>query len=468
MSELETLHSDISYYLINTYLNVRDYVHLFRVSKKLYALRVKYKEILDNAKKGWMHCVTNNKYESCQILLRLEENENNKYYERNYNEFIKNDKRISSLDGYKKYMIPSLFNFYLSMKIACQHGYFEIVELMFNYSRSEFTYLGSITGSEFFEKARDNLQIDVVKYFIGVDIENPVSIFSQFLCCCVGGHLDVAKIFLQMTEDADIDIIDDNICDIFYNVCDKRQFAVAKWLIEIDTAQQIKKNLKTISDSFVICCTNGDLDMAIWLIEFCLNFSKIDREDIYLTAFHKSCQYEHFEIAKWIYTISKEQKLDLDIGSISNTIFIDCCHNKYHSRIYIANFCFDNGFDFNIHNALYYCLNNKFMDLTQRLILSCYSKKQIIDLHCAEEQYFRMICLANDLKIAKWYYGYCKKIKSPIDIHALDDQAFKYACDNSNFDFANWLVKIGIETGSPIKKSTINKFGSKFLREFQI
>ena len=63
---METLCSDITHLIIRKYLNPIDCLRLFTVSKKYYNYKQHYKNILRQAKKGFIECVKNNHLAAAQ------------------------------------------------------------------------------------------------------------------------------------------------------------------------------------------------------------------------------------------------------------------------------------------------------------------------------------------------------------------------------------------------------------------
>jgi len=214
-----------------------------------------------------------------------------------------------------------------------------------------------------------------------------------------------------------------NILDEFIDYCNSNNIEKAKELYNKNTINiNIIKYDTNTSDVqgpyniFECMCIKNNLNIIKWFIE--LGIESIH----YNNGFISACQYNHLELAQYIFDNKKDIELDFQ------TAFILCCH--------VGN-----------------------LELLKWLHIN----SNTIDIHIHNETPFLYAIAEGKLEIAKWLYHISIMDTKIIDIHADNDYAFIYACYLGRLDICKWLYLISnnrldkkMNDNAPLKSAKLN------------
>ena len=179
--------------------------------------------------------------------------------------------------------------------------------------------------------------------------------------------------------------------------CKMGDFKKIKKIIKENKKRDIINISVHYNDAFRVSCEFGHFEIAKWFFkkthDICVSIN-------YEYAFCGACSNGHFEIAKWLFEIKPEV-----ISSLNERSFRGACENGH---LEIAQWLLENKPDMNIS--------------------------------ANDEEVFKWTCFFGSLKVAQWLL----KIKPDIDISV---ETFRLACykDNlkkDNFETAQWLQSL--------------------------
>ena len=277
---------------------------------------------------------------------------------------------------------------------------------------------------------------------------------DEFKVACTGGHVESAKRYWERMDD--VEFIEENIDNIFQNVCESGHLDMAQWLYKkyshllrnmedftvvsmcqnghLEILKWIYKNYPEfilIHDSnymFYAACKEGQIEIAKWLLK--IKPDILDGDVEVETNFWKACIRGHMEITKWLYGII-QPITNLDTNNEGNYIAI--CKNGY---LYILQWLFEYNHDINtevLRNLFHHsCIYGR-LKVAQWLYNNYDSD---IDISIDDNRPFRMSCFNGQIEVAKWIF----EIKPTILNEDAYYEAFQNTCKKGHFELAKWLV----------------------------
>ena len=131
---------------------------------------------------------------------------------------------------------------------------------------------------------------------------------DEFKVACTGGHVESAKRYWERMDD--VEFIEENIDNIFQNVCESGHLDMAQWLYK-----KYSHLLRNMEDFTVVSmCQNGHLEILKWIYKNYPEFILIHDSNY---MFYAACKEGQIEIAKWLLKI-KPDILDGDVEVETN------------------------------------------------------------------------------------------------------------------------------------------------------
>jgi ankyrin repeat protein len=168
---------------------------------------------------------------------------------------------------------------------------------------------------------------------------------------------------------------------------------------------------ENIEELFRISCTNGNLDKAKWLWQLSVDNKlpiDINALDEYInTIFNWCCAFGKLDVAKWLWQLSLE---------INNSI------NIYHK-------------DRHGHDAFRWCCVYGQLETAKWLLELSKDINLPIDIICKYKCYdpFRLSCGPyGNIEMTKWLWNFYESENDR-------DGAFIWCCENNNREFVEWL-----------------------------
>lgn len=213
--------------------------------------------------------------------------------------------------------------------MACRLGNLEIVEWLYNLSRSEKEAIGKLECMLHKNKSDEN---PTKRIRLDYDFEKIKLTNSDFRLCCFDGHLDIVKwLYEQSKRDGNTKInINDLYDKAFVYACEGGHLELAKWLFELsktDGNTQIGINTDN-QRAFSESCSRGYLEMSKWLYETSkANNCKIDINQYDGHDFRYCCYHGNLETAKWLLDLSnKDENTPINIRAKDDFAFKNSCY----------------------------------------------------------------------------------------------------------------------------------------------
>jgi len=176
--------------------------------------------------------------------------------------------------------------------------------------------------------------------------------------------------------------------------------------------------------------------------------------------FRYACAHSSLDSIKWLYS-----KTSIDIHARGDEAFINCCINN---RFDVVEWLYDNGtFDLSFNDNILFKYMIEFGNI---YIAKWIYNKTEVNIHDDDELVFRIACNNNNIDLAKWLYSL-----GNINIRAFNNQSFRLACDYNFVELAVWLQKLNpveyhlITENNNIKEWKIHKvitvYSSKYVDE---
>jgi ankyrin repeat protein len=178
---------------------------------------------------------------------------------------------------------------------------------------------------------------------------------------------------------------------------------------------------------FIQLCRIGNLDNIIHFYE---NNSNINISSDNELAFRVACENGHFEIAKWLLSISP----NIDIHTKDSYAFCYSCESGY---LEIAKWLFSLNPNISLYDYecsfCYSCESGQF-----EVVKWLFSINPNLNISNYREYAFRYACKNGHLEVVKWLLS----IKPDINISIKDNYAFCYACENDHLELAKWFTQL--------------------------
>ena len=321
---------------------------------------------------------------------------------------------------------------------------------------------------------------------------------KAFVLCCKYGKLEMAKWLMKMTIDPNIGQINNKaLNDAFCYCCVKNNVEIAKWLIE---SNMVELDIHIDEEKpFRLCCKYGNLEMAMWLYYLSnemnneINMTKwISYDLVYslkkpflnVLSFKRviddalccCCVNGNLEMAKWIYSISKEIDHDLILNMhVNGEEPVRLCfqYNNFEMAKWLIELSMlpeyesikldvfvvteknlEYGHDYDITKRVIddifcWCCINGNVDMIKwliKLIKTC-NFKIVLDINHNNDEPFCLACEYGKLNVAKWLLKFSDKHdcikKTRINIHASSEYAFRMSCHYGYHQVVKWLIKTG-------------------------
>ena len=151
-----------------------------------------------------------------------------------------------------------------------------------------------------------------------------------FIETCKMGFLEYA---IYLVNENIIDIHADNDC-AFRMCCQNGHLKLAQWLIQLGESNGYTKiDIHADNDyMFGNSCSNGHLKLAQWLIELgeSSGYAKFDIHVVNDYAFRRSCFYGHLELAQWLVQLGESSGYTkFDIHADNDYAFRLSCRNGH-------------------------------------------------------------------------------------------------------------------------------------------
>ena len=214
---------------------------------------------------------------------------------------------------------------------------------------------------------------------------------------------------------------DEIYTDAFQYACTNGNIDIAKWLLEI------RPNIKTsnINHIFNLTSISGQLSVLKWLLSIFDNINISYNNEI---IFRNVCNEGNLQIAKWLYSI----KPDIDISVHDEIIFRTICASNFLNMV-IWLLRIKPDINISIYDELPFisaCLNNHL-----RLAKCLLSIKPTIDVNINNDYIFQNVCEKGHLNVIKWLIS----LNRNINIYANGDRAFYSACRNNHIMVVKFL-----------------------------
>lgn len=235
---------------------------------------------------------------------------------------------------------------------------------------------------------------------------------------CFNGRLDVIKWIIEKCKKNNINIgIDQNS---FESACDNDQYNIVKWILY----DKGYNNLIVLCKGINISCRNNNLKIATLLYQRCQQLNHRISLNI-LELFTTVCEKGNINTVEWLYALSIEQNLKINIHFKDEYIFKFCCANSH-------------------------------LDVAKWLWLLGNNIDSPINIRSNEDYAFRKACNNNNIELIEWLLYISKLINSPIDIHVNKEEPFRNACEKGHLEIAQLLWHLSIKTDNPIDLSVNN------------
>lgn len=234
----------------------------------------------------------------------------------------------------------------------------------------------------------------------------------------------------------------------YMNISDIRSCLLTAKLFNVLNNFQLQI-IKNSSKGKMYCVYNGLVDSLKWL--YLINDSKELINNYFVSeTLQIACQEGYLDVAKWIYQLSIDINISIDIHQWDDVLFIN---SILHDQLQFAKWLWE---------------------------ISLQIKKPF-DIHLNNDYLFMNSCKKNNLQSCKWLYQLAINTNNPINIHKCDDFAFRFSCRMSmenEFDFliknskntdlvknydslqvVKWLHKLSIDNNDPIN---INVYVEEF------
>jgi hypothetical protein len=210
---------------------------------------------------------------------------------------------------------------------------------------------------------------------------------------------------------------------------------------DIDRAKVIYTNIigslstDNIIEIFTLVCWKNDIDFAKWIYERNKMDFHVDREGI----FRRACNFGHFEMAKWLYSL--DGKVNIHVRN--EYPFRMACES---GNIDLVKWLYDldGKIKINTRDEEAFCnaCKNGHIDIAKWLL----SLDSNIINRFNRNSVFSNACRNGHLEVAKWLYN------DDVDIYY--NSPFMDACENGHVEVAQWLYSLTDD----VSKFEINKF----------
>ena len=338
MATFDILPSEIINEILFKFLNISDIKSCLLTSKQFHVFNNYQTNILQNASKGWYHCIINGLIDSCQWLYYNKiinskqintticvstsyyslpphlDTENSEIGEDN-NELID----ILKSYNYKKYSKKPLilctcnyFNKELhihnkiaadSFRISCQMGHLKISQWLYELIFKKYPKIIDI-NSKIFPRICQNGYLDMAKWFIGL-INKPSNIYSNIdsiIMASQNGHIEMVKwLYDQITKGKDISIIDLlESSERYY-----KEVLVMRYNLDFDNSRINSREILDIV-IFHLSILNNHVDVAKWIYNTNPKiYSYYKDKNIVTKIYIILCEKSHIHTAKLFYDIFK-------------------------------------------------------------------------------------------------------------------------------------------------------------------
>lgn len=178
-------------------------------------------------------------------------------------------------------------------KYSCTFGYFDIVQWLYNFSKTENLYLNY----------------------------NNSHYFGGFSGACINGHKNTAEWLYNISKANKVPInINAQYDLIFKTTCERGYKETAEWLYSISKIDSNTKFNINENDNqlFRWVCLKGHKNVAEWLYNLSMTDSntKINISDNDDNVFKIACKYRHNDLVKWLCTLNSNYEIKYYNGTM--------------------------------------------------------------------------------------------------------------------------------------------------------
>lgn len=385
---LYDLPNDVIRLILYKYLPIKDIGTCLNTCKTFNVLNNYQLNIIKNASKGYVYCISNNLLESIKFLY-------------DFNQKDISITKIKGIVGYESYISTNYDMFNPNLQVKINDHVVPFYECLFRIScRKSHLEISKWIYNMFFKKKID------------VDITNLNN--NAFLLCCRDGNLEVGKWLYELSVDLDnaVAIEQPEHYPLMFS-CTSGNLEMSKWLWQLYIDNNIKLEAEIIDTLLSGICTIGCLEILKWTFTI-LPIILIDLD----YCFVESCKYGHLDISKFLYKFGIDNNKPIDIHIDDDYSFIQSCKWGHFET---SKWLYELGIEIN----------------------------SPININTYYNYAFRKSCKYGHLKISKWLYELII-INNDINIKELIMCSFKSSLNNSNIDVCKWLYQLNIDNSCKI------------------